>query len=230
MKNRSTGFIILGLLAVLLLGPLPLSCTRDSDQKAADVDPVPVATPRRTLEDISDDYMAARNRQDVDETLSYFDEYCQISPPHGDIIAGKDAIRKIMEWDAALGSVLTVDGMEGLGNTITLGSIMEHNAFFDLLGINAAGYEPGSELIFRDGLIIEVIPSGFTAESIAQMRLKMPPLLQWISAQYPEALPRLMTAEGDFNYSGENGKEWLTLLQEWKVAQNASTEPEAVTE
>lgn len=236
MKHKLIDFLTCSLFLLLIL--IVSSCTKKEDPKSSQT-PVedelvfkplnqpeeqsgPVMNHGRPLKDIARDYQDALSRHDIEEALSYLDDDFRIIYPDGNIVRGKETVREIMEWDVALNSVLTIDGMEASGNSVTLGRITETNSFLNQLGIDEAQYEAGTELIFRNGLIVNTIPTGFTSDSLAQVQSGFAPLLDWMKNHYPDAVNRLMTPDGGFVYTKENAKEWLTLMREWNDSRDTS--------
>lgn len=74
---------------------------------------------------------------------------------------------------------------------------------------------------FENGLVVRKGPSPKEppAEySMAEFNRRMVPLRRWIRETHPEAIPKLLGADGAFAFSQESGALMLLLTREWVAA------------
>ena len=74
---------------------------------------------------------------------------------------------------------------------------------------------------FENGLVVRK-SSGWreppAAYSMAEFNRRMAPLRKWIRETHPEALSKLLDADGNFVFSQDNGALMLRLTRAWVAA------------
>jgi hypothetical protein len=162
-------------------------------------------------------YLEAHNRQDVDGALAFLSEDAFFDVPGQMVFRGRDHIRKLEEWDAALNGRLTSSGFTEHGDTVAVERTTETNDLFRLLGIGEIQYEPGVRFVVEKGLITRLLPTPPNAESQKRIRKAFGAFLTWGMPGHAEEIRTLLPG-GKFAYSRENAMKWLELVREWKGA------------
>jgi len=160
-------------------------------------------------------YVELHRSHNVDGLLALHTNDAEFIIPGQRPVRGKNALKDLFEWDAVLGSQLTMSDISMNGDTILINSITERNKFFLFLGIPEVRYQPGTRFVLRNGLIAGTYPSALTEESLKKGVEKYERLIQWLSANRPDTLERLMPG-GKLTYNGANAKMWLEMFDEWK--------------
>ncbi|MCK5840039.1 MAG: nuclear transport factor 2 family protein [Bacteroidales bacterium] len=160
-------------------------------------------------------YLEAHNEHDIDETMDYFTVSARFIIESQTPLLGKDAIRKLEEWNKAIDSRLEMFDMTTKGDTVFIGKIIERNKWFEIIGIDQVEYAPGTFVVYRDGLISEFHPSGLSEESTKQLAPKFKSFMEWATKEKAKEL-REMMPDKKFDYKPEKAEIWFQLLKEWK--------------
>jgi len=157
-------------------------------------------------------YQEAHNSHDVEKVLSLVTDDITFRLAGTGVKEGKEQIRWVEQWDAAVNSHLTFADIQVKGNMITC-KVIEKNDLFKLYGIEEVHYTFAT-FIFRDGLIKEITvePSQKSVKAIDEIRHSF---IEWASQERSQQLEALRP-EGEFVYSAENASLWLALLEEWR--------------
>jgi len=129
----------------------------------------------------------------------------------------REDLRPRFEWEAVTDSQLSMSGIEIDGNTVTIVDFVETSTWLQLAGIGEIVYEPGTKIVFTDGLITEVLPSPPVADSQEAVGAVMDELMDWVMENHPEELDGMVG--GQLPYDGEGARKLLELLTYWRDAQ-----------
>ena len=162
--------------------------------------------------DILTSYLDSHNSHDVEATMQLFHEEARFTMPGRPPITD---IRKMESWDAAISSNLNYESWEVRGDTLVIGRITERNNWFSKAGIPVVEYNPGSEIILRDGKIYEIRMAEMTEESQRAIGEMFSSFFTWAEINRPEELARLMP-QGQIVMSENMAKEWFLLLDLWQ--------------
>ncbi len=162
-------------------------------------------------EDILTEYLATHNSHNVQQSLSYYSDDISFELVGTWIKKGKEEIKNLEEWDAAVNSFLEVNIVRINKDTLFC-SGNERNDWFIAVGIDEIVYE---EIIFiiKDGLIYKVVakPSSETGKKIGSA---MNSIMEWASKTDNNPLSELLP-NGEFTYSKETAEKWLIVLDKW---------------
>lgn len=156
-------------------------------------------------------YLDFHNKHDIENEISYLKNDIIFEAVDVWTKEGKDQIRNLAEYDAALNSELICYDFKISKDTVKCKTI-EKNDWFRLADIDSVEYEY-SYFIIEEGLIAKIIAK-LTVNSTEEITSKLQSIIQWISANNPESLNELML-EGEFQYSKESAIKWLDLLKAW---------------
>ena len=157
-------------------------------------------------------YEDAHNSHDVEKVMVFYAEDFRFEMVGSWVAEGKEEMRKLEEWDAAVNSQLTFTDLNVSGDTVTC-KVMERNDLYRVAGIEGMHYK-SSIFIFRDGLIKEIIAEQ-TEESVKTKEAVFKSFIEWASKERSQELAELKH-EGEYVFNAENAKSWLILLQEWR--------------
>jgi len=157
-------------------------------------------------------YQEAHNSHDVERALSLMTDDVTFRLAGTGVKEGKEQVRWIEEWDAAVNSHLTFADIKVKGHMVIC-KVIEKNDLFKLYGIEEVHYTLAT-FIFHDGLIKEITiePSQKSVREIDEIRHSF---IEWATQERGQQLEALRT-EGKFIYSAENASLWLALLEEWR--------------
>jgi ketosteroid isomerase-like protein len=141
-------------------------------------------------------------------------------------IRGTEQLRKLLEWDAALGSRLEIDGATRDGDDLVLGAIVERNAFFAAVGVPEVRYLPGTRMTLRDGLVARTVPAALEPESQERLRRAVSEAVAWLRAHRPAELEIWMPG-GHFRHGADSARWWLGVLDDWRAAREEGPDAEA---
>jgi len=161
-------------------------------------------------------YISAHNSHDVGATIKYFRSDATFELPGQDTLFGMDRILSLEEWDAALNSNLQASSFVESGDTVIVNSIVERNDWFKNMGIDSIVYNPGTKIVFEDGLIKAIKPSSLIKESRESIINRLQMFMNWAKLVHPDELKELLP-EGKFEYKKENAIKWVALLKEWQT-------------
>lgn len=161
--------------------------------------------------DIVTAYQEAVNAGDIDQVMSLYAEDARFRVPGLFDLQGPEELRGLAQYDRALNTTLEFSQMEARGDTVFCRA-KETNDWIETADIGELYYE--GIIVVRRGRI-EVIEASFTPETDRAFRRVMMPLMEWARAERPEELAELMP-QGEFVYTAENAKSYLSLLREFK--------------
>jgi hypothetical protein len=162
-------------------------------------------------------YIEAHNKHDIEAELALYADEVVFEVPQNTAILAREDLRPRLEWEAVTESHLSMSGVEIEGDTVTINELVETSTWLQLAGIEEMVYEPGTQLVFADGLISEVLPASPTRESQEAVELAMNQLMDWVMEHRPEALEGM--PGGQLPYDGEGARKLLELLVTWREAQ-----------
>lgn len=159
-------------------------------------------------------YLDAHNSHNVEAELArYADEVILEIPRQTTILPKADLVDRI-EWDATLGSHLAMSEITEGEDRVTIGRVVESNEWLRLLGIGEILYEPGSVMVFSDGLISEIHPTPLKIESQQAIASAMERFMAWAVEARPEDLDLIVSGQ-QLIYSRAAAEKWIELLTEW---------------
>jgi hypothetical protein len=157
-------------------------------------------------------YEQAHNRHDVEKVMSLYTNDISFEIVGSWKKSGKEQVMGLAEWDAVTNSKMIISDIEIHADTAFF-RLKEGNDWFRLAGIEFMYYEP-CRMVFYNGMIKEIIAE-VTEESLKSFQEVWPPIFQWLSEKRNEELSGLMPG-GEFVYSTESARKWLSLLREWR--------------
>jgi ketosteroid isomerase-like protein len=160
-------------------------------------------------------YVALHQSGDVDGLLALHTEDSEFIIPGQDPVRGHAALRGLFSWDVVLGTELIMEDIHLDGDTVVIDTIVERNKWFEAIGVSETRYKPGTRLVLRDGRIAGTYLSGFDERTHSRVVEGFGRLIQWLSANRPEAQNRLLP-NGMFRYDAESAHLWLTVMEEWQ--------------
>jgi hypothetical protein len=159
------------------------------------------------------EYVQAHNLHYIDDAMSYYTDDIEFTMVGTWVKKGKVVIRKLEEWDASVGGTLSFDNLHTEGNVITC-SGKETNQWFKLVDIDTVYYKLISFTLHDNK--ISKIKAELDSSSHHQIQSALISIMTWASVQKPEMLSTLIP-NNEFEYSYENGENWIQLLKEWKT-------------
>jgi hypothetical protein len=153
------------------------------------------------------------NRHAVDEIMDMFDEGAEFEIVGISHFTGKENIRSVFEYDSAVHTKLVFFDCTSKGDAVTC-QIVERNDRLEALGIKELLYR-SCILAFKDGLISKFMAT-IDVDMARAVGERSSAFVDWISKNYPGEHSRMFTREGRFIYSGENGKNVVALMKEWR--------------
>jgi len=154
----------------------------------------------------------AYNSHDVEKLMSFYTDDIRFEVVGFFVKEGKEDIRKLTEYDAAVNVHMSISNIKVSGDTVTF-TLIESNDWFRLAGVEELIYEP-NRIVFHGGLIKE-IKTEITPESAKAAGEAWQAIMQWASKERSEELADLMPG-GEFIYSAESARKWLALLRQWR--------------
>ncbi len=166
-------------------------------------------------------YIEAHNRHDIEAELAFYAEEVIFEVPQSTALMRREDLRPRFEWEAVTDSQLSFTGIEidgtGSSTTVTINDFVETSTWLQLAGIGEIVYEPGTKIVFTDGLITEVLPSPPVEESQDAVGAVMDELMDWVMENRPEEMEGMVG--GQLPYDGEGARKLLELLAYWREAQ-----------
>jgi hypothetical protein len=162
-------------------------------------------------------YIDAHNRHDIEAELALYADEIVFEIPQNTAIMRREDLRPRLEWEAVTESHLAASGVEIDGDTVTINDFVETSKWLQLAGIEKMVYEPGTKLVFTEGLISEVMPAAPIQESQDAVALAMNQLMDWVVENRPEVLEGM--EGGQLPYDGEGARVLLELLTAWRETQ-----------
>jgi len=168
-------------------------------------------SPKSSPVDLVRAYQSAYNSHDLERLLSLFAEDATFEVVGQFVFKGKQAVRRVAEYDFALNIHMNIIGPTIKGDTIFCG-LIETNDWLKTAGIGEARYT--GWFVFEGGLI-KLIEGKALPETDTAFSQVLNPLIEWASKERPEQLAQMMP-EGKFVYNAENAKKSLALLRQWQ--------------
>jgi len=166
-------------------------------------------------------YIEAHNSHDIEAELAFYADEVIFEVPQNTALMRREDLRPRLEWEAATDSQLSMSGIEIDGTvsstTVTINDFVETSTWLQLAGIGEIVYEPGTKIVFTDGLITEVLPSPPVEEGQDAVGAVMDELMDWVMENRPEELEGMVG--GQLPYDGEGARKLLELLAYWREAQ-----------
>lgn len=160
-------------------------------------------------------YEGAHNRHDIEAVMAMCTDDVRFEVVGVWAKVGKEEVRLLEEWDAAIDGSLSLSALVASGETVNCRAL-ERNDWFRLAGISEVEYS-SCRFSFRQGLIAEM-RCEMTVESREAVSTVLRSVTRWASRERGDEFARLMP-EGEFVYGRENAKVWLALLREWRESQ-----------
>ena len=164
--------------------------------------------------------VGAMRAGDVERSLSYLAGDFELRDVAGDKRVDREAMRGLLQWDAALGGKMAFSELQWEGDTVR-GEFSETNEMYDLLGMGPQRYR--IEFRFDGDLIREQVYEALDADG-PSLDEALEPFLTWASEDHASDLKRIYP-EGRFAFGSASAERWIELLQVWK----ASTEVASVS-
>jgi hypothetical protein len=157
-------------------------------------------------------YVIAHNSHNINKSLEIYSEDISFELVGTWIKQGKDEIKKLEEWDAAVNSQLQFNALRESGDTLFCNGI-EINDWFTAIGIEKITYD-SIIFIFEEQLIKKIIakPSSEINQKIGRA---MGSIIDYTSKTNNNILSELIP-NGEFVYSKENAEKWINLLEMWQ--------------
>ncbi len=162
------------------------------------------------------DFERYKNAHDTEQALTLFATDAELDfGPMGKLV-GHEAIRRIEGYDTALETRLTLDACAVEEQDVVC-RITETNRWLTIAGIDSITYDEARFAIDERGQIVAVaaVPG---PESQAAMGQAMAAFAEWAQQHEGERFAALFDAQGNFQFSYDNGEKALQLLQEWQDA------------
>jgi hypothetical protein len=159
------------------------------------------------------------NRHDVEGVLAMFAENGVFEVPGSFTLRGRDDIRQIVEYDAAMNTQVSF-GEYLVKDNVILCDMAETNDWLTAAGIKETQYSV--QLVFEKGLI-QLFRAQAGAETKQAISEVVGPMTEWASKERPAELEQIMPA-GNFVYNAQNGRLFLTMLKDWMAATRAEAE------
>jgi len=174
-------------------------------------------------------YVALLGTGDVAGLLALHTADSEFLIPGQHPIQGATELRHLFEFDAALGARLEIDGARYEGEDLVLGTIVERNALFEALGIEAVRYLPGTRMRLRDGKVARTQAAELTPPTAAAVSRALGDALAWLERYRPAELARRMPG-GRFRYEAASARWWLGALADRAAALAAASPASASAE
>ena len=168
------------------------------------------------LEDRVKAYEEAHNKHDIDKVMSFYTDDIRFEIVGTWSKVGREQVRQLAEWDAATNSHMEISDIKVSADTVTF-RLDEGNDWFRLLGVEVLNYEP-CMMIFQDGML-KYLKAELSDVSMIPVQEAWQLMFQWASEERSKELSELMPG-GEFMYSADYARRWLSLLSEWRDETN----------
>ena len=166
--------------------------------------------------DVVKKYFEYHNAHDIDKTLSLFSDSVVFVMDDKNRSKGKDVMRKLERWNAAIYGQLSLPRMMITGDTVLMTKITEVNQWYLSLGIDSVVYRGGTYAIVKEGLIIEMRPSLLERNSAIEATARLKQFIKWASDNRTVEIINMMP-NGQFDFKPQNAPKWLELMREWRT-------------
>ena len=157
-------------------------------------------------------YEQAHNAHDIDKSLSFFHQEIIFELKGVWTKSGKEAIRSLEEWDAALNSHLKFEFIRFNGDSVFC-KIIESNDWFRAIDMETLTHEP-TVFIIKNDLIHKIL--AFPSEKDGmKIQAAIGSVYQWSSDVQDSTIYELIQGP-EFIYSEAAAKKWLKILARWK--------------
>lgn len=160
-------------------------------------------------------YVKLHRSHDIDgflalhtEDADFFRPGQKTNPLHG------AALRDLFEWDMACEAQLEMHGVSTNGDALVIETVIERSKWLRGLGLSELRYDSGTRMVLRDGLIAQTYPAAFSAESKSKLNPEFERLVQWLSANRPHDLERLLP-NGQLKQDRASAMLWLDVMGQW---------------
>ena len=161
-------------------------------------------------------YFEYHNAHDIDKTLALFSDSVVFVMDDKNRSTGKDVMRKLERWNAAIYGQLSIPRMMITGDTVLMTKITEVNQWYLSLGIDSVVYRGGTYAIVKEGLIIEMRPSLLERNSAIEATARLKQFIKWASDNRTVEIVNMMP-NGQFDFKPQNAPKWLELMREWRT-------------
>lgn len=156
-------------------------------------------------------YEKAHNAHDVERSLDFYNDTVAYELSGVWVKKGKDQIRELEEWDAALNSNLKFESIAVHKDSLFC-MVVEKNDWFKAVGIDQLVHNP-TVFIVKDGSIHKIIATP-SAEDRRKIDTSINSIFDWSLEVNDSSVFGLIQNE-EFIYSNQSAKQWLTLFKKW---------------
>jgi len=213
---------------LVLVAATALGCgTAEPPMQSAAETPVEAAVkaPAETPVERWEAYLEAHNAGLADDMLALYTEDAVFAIPTVGELRGTEQLRDLVAWDVANHGQLHCEGYAVSGDQLTIEQVTESNDWFRAIGVETVHYQPGTRVVFREGLLAEVRPAPFTEESAKAVEAAFGPFMAWASTHPDKPLESLLPG-GKFAYSKQSAERWQAWFGTWHATQEAAPDPE----
>jgi hypothetical protein len=157
------------------------------------------------------EYEQAHNNHDVEGVMALFADDIQFETVGEWVIGGKNKVRDLEEWDAALNDHLAFKSLTVSGGAVT-GTATERSDLLSLAGFEEFRYDSVT-VEFRGDLINRITVRALNEDRVGTSGT-FHSMVEWARRERHGDIVKLVQ-DGKFAYNARNAKGWLTLLQEW---------------
>ncbi|MHB1007617.1 MAG: YybH family protein [Chloroflexota bacterium] len=158
-------------------------------------------------------YQDAVNHHDLATIMSLYGDDVAYELVGQDLLTGKERLRAYHDYEAGIGSTVTIEGCKAEGDSIVC-RMRECNQWLVAAGLPPIEY-PRVEFSF-DGTQIRRLVLEMTEETLHQVGEVMQAFMPWALSSHPREAESLFSAAGEFIYSRESGELALRLMKEWR--------------
>lgn len=159
-------------------------------------------------------YESTYNAHDIEKLMAFYTDDIKFEIVGVWVKQGKEAVRELAEWDKATNLHMSISDISVSGDTVTF-KLVEANDWWKLAGMGEAHYEP-TVIVFRNGLISD-IRATMTQDGLDAFARIWPLIISWARQHRADELKELLPG-GEFVYGTDAARKWLTLLREWRAA------------
>jgi hypothetical protein len=156
--------------------------------------------------------VGAMRAGDVDRSLSYLAEDFELHDAAGGQRVDRNAMRGVLQWDAALNGKIAYTALEWEGDRVS-GEFTETNDLYGLLAMEPRRYR--IEFRFSGDLIREQVYEVLNSDG-PSMGQALEPFLEWAGEGHATDLDAIYP-DGRFVYSASAANRWIELLQAWRA-------------
>jgi hypothetical protein len=158
-------------------------------------------------------YEKLHNIHDIVGAMSLYHSEIEFELVGTWIKSGKEEIRELEEWDRVLNSNLKFESIYVKGDSVFC-KVIEKNDWFKAVGIKQIVHDP-TIFVVSNGLIKKIIANP-KKEVGEQIGAKIGSIYSWSNITNDNTINELIK-DGEFIYSEESAKKWLTLLKKWNA-------------